>query len=128
MSKCSFKYFLRHAIVTQPTYMCEFKLLRSPSPPIETLAAVVVNPADGSAILHESFTLHCEVTGNVSNIQWWRNDQLISTDNTTVFKNGNKTLILNPVQHSDNGAYQCQVFNGSSNITSSIYKVEINCK
>ncbi|XP_070691302.1 hemicentin-1-like [Pempheris klunzingeri] len=90
------------------------------------LAAVVVNHTGGPAILHEPFSLHCEVTGSVSNIQWWRNGQLISADNTTVFEMENKTLILNPVQHSDNGDYQCQAFNAVSNMTSSPYTVEVN--
>ncbi|XP_070767908.1 carcinoembryonic antigen-related cell adhesion molecule 1 [Enoplosus armatus] len=93
---------------------------------LEPLAAVVVNRTDGPAILHEPFTLHCEVTGSADNIQWWRNGQFISADNTTVFGMGNKTLILNPVQHSDKGDYQCKAFNSVSNMTSSRHTVEVN--
>ncbi len=95
---------------------------------IEPIVAVVVNHTGGPAILHGSFTLHCEVTGPVESIQWWMNGQLISTDNTTYFGMDNKTLILNPVQHSDNGNYQCQAFNSVSNMTSSPYTVDVNCK
>lgn len=72
--------------------------------------------------------MHCEVIGSVDSIHWFRNGQLISADNTTVFNMGNKTIILNPVQHSDNGDYECQAFNYVSNRTSSPYTVEVYCK
>ncbi|XP_042279318.1 hemicentin-1-like [Thunnus maccoyii] len=92
----------------------------------EPIAAAVVNHTGGPAIHDEPFTLHCEVTGSVDYIQWWRNGQLISADNTTVFDMGNKTLILHPVQMSDGGDYQCQALNAVSNMTSSPYTVEVN--
>lgn len=88
----------------------------------------MVNNAGGPAILNKSFTLQCEVTGSVDYIQWWRNDQPISADNTTMFDMENKTLTLNPVQLSDRGDYLCQAFNDVSNMTSSPYIVEVNCK
>ncbi|KAI3361185.1 hypothetical protein L3Q82_013381, partial [Scortum barcoo] len=93
---------------------------------MEPLVAVVVNHTGAPAILQELFTLNCEVTGPAESIQWWRNGQLISADNTTNFDTGNKTLILYAVQHSDNGNYQCLAFNSVSNITSSPYTVEVN--
>lgn len=93
---------------------------------VAPIAAVVVNHTGGPVILHESLTLHCEVTGSVTSIQWWRNGQLITADNTTAFDMNNKTLILNPVQRSDNGDYRCQAFNAVSNMTSSPYTVVVN--
>ncbi|XP_076593549.1 carcinoembryonic antigen-related cell adhesion molecule 1 [Chaetodon auriga] len=90
------------------------------------LAAVVVNHTGGPAILDEPFTMHCEVTRSPDAIQWWRNGQLLSADNTTVFTMDNKTLTLNPVQHSDNGGFQCKAFNYVSNLTSSLYTVVVN--
>lgn len=90
------------------------------------IAAVVVNHTGGPAILNESFTLHCEVTGTVDNIHWWRNGELISADNTTILDMSNNTLTLNPVQQSDNGDYQCQAFNSVSNLTSSSYTLKVN--
>ncbi|XP_041797830.1 carcinoembryonic antigen-related cell adhesion molecule 1 [Chelmon rostratus] len=90
------------------------------------LAAVVVNHTGGPAILNEPFTLHCEVTGSPDTVQWWRNGQLLSADNTTVFTMDNKTLTLNPVQLSDDGDYQCKAFNYVSNLTSSLYTVKVN--
>ncbi|CAK6977090.1 hemicentin-1-like [Scomber scombrus] len=92
----------------------------------DPIAAAVVNNTGGPAILNKSFTLQCEVTGSVDYIQWWRNGQPISADNTTVFDMENKTLTLNPVQFSDRGDYQCQASNDVSNMTSSPYIVEVN--
>lgn len=92
---------------------------------LDPLTAVVVKQSDGPAILHEPFTLQCEVTGSADSIQWWRNGQFISADNTTVFDMNNRTLILNPVQYSDSGYYKCQAFNSVSNMTSSPYIVEV---
>ncbi|XP_069560020.1 carcinoembryonic antigen-related cell adhesion molecule 1 [Brachyistius frenatus] len=93
---------------------------------LDPLTAVVVNHTSGPAILHEPFTLRCEVTGSVDSIQWWKNGSLIFADNTTVFRMNNKMLTLNPVQHSDGGDYQCQAFNYVSNMTSSPYTVKVN--
>ncbi|KAG8009939.1 Hemicentin-1 [Nibea albiflora] len=93
---------------------------------LEPIAAVVVNHTGGPAILHHPFTLRCEVTGAVDYVQWLKNGQLISADNTTTFSMDNKTLNLNPVQHSDNGDYQCRAFNYVSNMTSSPYTVKVN--
>ncbi|XP_040899707.1 hemicentin-1-like [Toxotes jaculatrix] len=91
---------------------------------LDPLHSAEVN-STGPAILHNPFTLHCEVTGPVERIQWWKDSWLISPDNTTLFEMDNKTLILNPLQHSDNGDYMCQAFNSVSNITSSPYKVAV---
>lgn len=93
---------------------------------LDPITAIMVNRTGGPAILHDSFTLRCEVTGSVDSIQWWKNGHLIHADNTTVFGMANKTLTINPVQHSDNGSYQCQAFNYVSNMTSSPYMVEVN--
>ncbi|KAM4580567.1 carcinoembryonic antigen-related cell adhesion molecule 1 isoform 2-T2 [Odontesthes bonariensis] len=89
------------------------------------VTAVVISRTSGPAILHESFTLKCEVTGRVDSIQWWRNDQQISADNRVDF-GINKTLTLNPVQHSDGGRYSCRAFNSVSNMTSSPFEVQVN--
>ncbi|XP_059195083.1 hemicentin-1-like, partial [Centropristis striata] len=90
----------------------------------EKIVAVVVDHTGGPAILNESFSMTCEVVGTVGSIQWWRNGQLITADNTT--GQHNKTLILFPVQLSDHGDYQCQAFNSVGNMTSSPYTVEVN--
>ncbi|KAF1388153.1 hypothetical protein PFLUV_G00087260 [Perca fluviatilis] len=91
---------------------------------LEPIVAVVVNHTGGPVILHERLILNCEVTGVVASIQWWRNGQRITADNTTQINN--KTLIILSVQLSDNGNYQCQAFNSVSNMTSSPYTVQVN--
>uniref|UniRef100_A0A3Q3XCZ4 Ig-like domain-containing protein n=1 Tax=Mola mola TaxID=94237 RepID=A0A3Q3XCZ4_MOLML len=73
-----------------------------------------------------SLKMHCAVTGSVDSIHWFRNGQLISPDNRTLFEDGNKTVIINLVQLSDEGDYQCQAFNYVSNVTSSPYRVQVN--
>lgn len=88
----------------------------------------MVNHTDGPAIVNETFTLRCEVNGSVDRIQWWRNGHLIYPNDTIVFDMNNKTMTFDPVQHSDNGYYQCQAFNAVSNMTSSPYHLEVNCK
>ncbi|GAA6229631.1 carcinoembryonic antigen-related cell adhesion molecule 5-like [Lates japonicus] len=92
---------------------------------LDPLEVVVVNHTGGPPILHEPFTLHCEVTGTVDRIQWWRNWQLISPNDTIIFNMNNKTMTFNPVQYSDNGQYRCQAFNSVSNMTSSPYTVDV---
>uniref|UniRef100_A0AAQ5X1Q8 Ig-like domain-containing protein n=1 Tax=Amphiprion ocellaris TaxID=80972 RepID=A0AAQ5X1Q8_AMPOC len=95
---------------------------------IDPITAVVVKPTSGPAMLHEPFTLQCEVAGSADTILWWMNGQPISADNATVFGMNNKTLTLNSVQPSDNGHYKCQAFNSVSNMTSSPYTVNVICK
>ncbi|XP_035479023.1 carcinoembryonic antigen-related cell adhesion molecule 1 [Scophthalmus maximus] len=92
---------------------------------LDPLESVEVNNTGGAAIVNESFTLHCDVTGTVDRIQWWRNWHVIIPDNTTIFDMDNKTLTLDPVQHSDAGNYKCQAFNSVSNMTSSPYNVVV---
>ncbi|KAK9514052.1 hypothetical protein VZT92_027541 [Zoarces viviparus] len=93
---------------------------------MEPIAAVVVNHTGGPVILHEPLSLHCEVTGPLASIQWRRNGQLITADNTTFFDMNTTTLTITQVQLSDNGDYQCQAFNSVSNMTSSPYTVNVN--
>uniref|UniRef100_A0A8C2ZKQ0 Ig-like domain-containing protein n=1 Tax=Cyclopterus lumpus TaxID=8103 RepID=A0A8C2ZKQ0_CYCLU len=92
---------------------------------MEPIAAVVVKYTGGPVIVHEPLSLSCEVTGSVDRIQWWRNHQLITADNTTFFDMNNKTLNITHVQLSQDGYYQCQAFNSVSNMTSSPYTVDI---
>ncbi|XP_058503808.1 carcinoembryonic antigen-related cell adhesion molecule 5-like [Solea solea] len=93
---------------------------------LDPLESVEVNNTGGPAILDKSFSLHCDVLGSVDRVQWWQNWQLLMPDSTTTFSMNNKTLTLNPVQHSDNGNYKCQAFNSVSNLTSSPYTVQVN--
>ncbi|XP_030606030.1 carcinoembryonic antigen-related cell adhesion molecule 5-like [Archocentrus centrarchus] len=91
---------------------------------IDPVTAMVVSHAP--AILGETFSLLCEVTGTADIIIWWRNGHLISADNEATFSMDNKTLTLNPVLLSHGGNYQCQAFNSVSNMTSDSYTVTVN--
>ncbi|XP_065813952.1 hemicentin-1 [Labrus bergylta] len=93
---------------------------------VEPLGAVLLNNTGGPAIQDGTLTLHCEVTGSVTLIQWYRNGQVLSADTSTMFDMGNKTLMLNPVKLSDKGEYQCEAFNEVSMVNSSSYTVEVN--
>lgn len=104
------------------------KSLPFPFPPVAPISAVVVEAIGEQAIQHKSFTLHCEVTGLVDYIKWWKNSKIVVSSNRTVLDMDNKTLTLTSVQYSDIGDYQCQAFNAVSNMTSSPYTPRINCK
>lgn len=98
------------------------------SPLLDPLTTVAVIQTGGPATLYEPFTLSCEVPEPAETILWWKDDCLISVDNTTIFDMTNKTLTLSSAQLSDNGNYQCQAFNYVSNVTSSPYELQVNCK
>lgn len=66
--------------------------------------------------------------GHVDSIYWFRNSQLVSSDNTAKLMADNRTLSFSRVQHSDEGDYYCQAFNYVSNMTSSSYTLQVNCK
>uniref|UniRef100_A0A4W5QPU2 Ig-like domain-containing protein n=1 Tax=Hucho hucho TaxID=62062 RepID=A0A4W5QPU2_9TELE len=91
-------------------------------------ATVIVTKCHIPPILDQLFTLRCEVTGPVDYIHWLMNGQLISKNNRTFFSTGNKTMVINPIQLSDNGEYICEAFNAVSNLTSMAYKLVVNCE
>uniref|UniRef100_A0A8C7IT90 Ig-like domain-containing protein n=2 Tax=Oncorhynchus kisutch TaxID=8019 RepID=A0A8C7IT90_ONCKI len=93
---------------------------------VEPISAVSLNRDGKPPILDQSFTLRCEVTGPVDYIHWLMNGQLISLNNRTFFSTGNKTMVINPIQFSDNGEYLCEAFNAVSNLTSMTYKLVVN--
>ncbi|XP_071025280.1 hemicentin-1-like [Oncorhynchus clarkii lewisi] len=93
---------------------------------VEPISAVSLNRDGKPPILDQSFTLRCEVTGPVDYIHWLMNGQLISLNNRTFFSTGNKTMVINPIQLSDNGEYLCEAFNAVSNLTSMTYKLVVN--
>nr|XP_046157426.1 carcinoembryonic antigen-related cell adhesion molecule 5-like [Oncorhynchus gorbuscha] len=92
----------------------------------QPISAVSLNRVGKPPILDQSFTLRCEVTEPVYYIYWLMNGQLISLNNRTFFSTGNKTMVINPIQFSDNGEYLCEAFNAVSNLTSMTYKLVVN--
>nr|XP_029537447.1 carcinoembryonic antigen-related cell adhesion molecule 5-like [Oncorhynchus nerka] len=95
---------------------------------VEPISAVSLNRDGKPPILDQSFTLRCEVTGPVNYIIWLMNGQLISLNNRTFFSTDNNTMVINPIQFSDNGEYLCEAFNAVSNLTSIAYNHVSNHK
>eukprot|EP00063_Salmo_salar_P081991 XP_014056826.1 PREDICTED: hemicentin-2-like isoform X3 [Salmo salar] len=93
---------------------------------VEPISAVSLNRDGKPPILDQSFTLRCEVTGPVDYIIWLMNGQLISLNNRTFFSTDNNTMVINPIQFSDNGEYLCEAFNAVSNLTSIAYTHVVN--
>lgn len=91
---------------------------------VKPIEAVHVNKTSGPTIAGETLTLHCEVTGSVTRIKWWKNQLNISTDSSTILVN--QTLTLLPVHLSDGGEYQCEAFNEVSSKMSSPFIVTVN--
>uniref|UniRef100_A0A3Q2QEN8 Hemicentin-1 n=1 Tax=Fundulus heteroclitus TaxID=8078 RepID=A0A3Q2QEN8_FUNHE len=93
---------------------------------MDPITVVVISFTNGPAVLDETFTLQCEVTGPVGSIHWEKNGHPVAPNMTTVFGMDNKTLTLSAVQHSDGGQYQCHAFNLVSNMSSGPFDVQIN--
>jgi CD209 antigen/hemicentin len=79
-------------------------------------------------ILNERFSLTCETAGTVYSIHWMKNGLPLYADNRTDFSMNNNTLTFNYVQDSDIGDYQCSASNPLSNMTSSNYRLIVNCE
>ncbi|XP_041650193.1 carcinoembryonic antigen-related cell adhesion molecule 1 [Cheilinus undulatus] len=92
---------------------------------IDPLTAAMVSIKGEPATLGGMLTLHCEVNGSVTMVKWWKGNQLISTDNSTMINMTEKTLTLNPVKLSDKGEYKCTAGNEVSNVTSSPFPVKV---
>jgi CD209 antigen/hemicentin len=79
-------------------------------------------------ILKERFSLTCGTAGTVYSIQWMRNGWPLYADNRTDFSMNSNTLTFNSLQDSDNGDYQCSASNPLSNMTSTEYRLIVNCE
>lgn len=75
-----------------------------------------------------SYTLTCNVTGSVDNIYWMKDWMPLQADNRKVFMMDNKTVKFVSVERSDAGNYSCMAVNSFGNMTSSLYKLVVNCK
>ncbi|CAB1333914.1 unnamed protein product, partial [Coregonus sp. 'balchen'] len=90
---------------------------------IAPVTMTMVKVIGAKPILNERFSLTCETAGTIYSIQWMRNGWPLYADNRTNFSMNNNTLTFNPVQHSDNGDYQCSASNPLSNMTSPDYRL-----
>ncbi|XP_041757767.1 carcinoembryonic antigen-related cell adhesion molecule 1-like [Coregonus clupeaformis] len=93
---------------------------------VAPVTMTMVKVIGAKPILNERFSLTCETAGTIYSIQWMRNGWPLYADNRTNFSMNNNTLTFNPVQHSDNGDYQCSASNPLSNMTSPDYRLTVN--
>ena len=87
---------------------------------------MAVSRAGGPVILGQSVTLSCDVNGSVESISWWKNGTAVMPHNMT--SPSNRSLTLDPVTKKDAADYKCQALNFVSNMTSSPYRLIVNCK
>ncbi|XP_076135974.1 hemicentin-1-like [Alosa pseudoharengus] len=93
---------------------------------IDPISAVMIMEGE-PPILNMTFTLSCNVTGPVDFIHWMINSSSYLQSNDRIyFSNGNRTLTFKPVDHSDNGGYQCVAMNAVSKQNSSEYMLMVN--
>ncbi|XP_041962009.1 hemicentin-1-like isoform X2 [Alosa sapidissima] len=93
---------------------------------IDPISAVMIMEGK-PPILNMTFTLSCNVTGPVDFIHWMINSSSYLQSNDRIyFSNGNRTLTFKPVDHCDNGDYQCVAMNAVSKLNSSEYMLMVN--
>ncbi|XP_071000148.1 hemicentin-2-like [Oncorhynchus clarkii lewisi] len=95
---------------------------------VATVTMTMVKVVGAQPILNERFFLTCGTAGTVYSIQWMRNGWPLYADNRTDFSMNNNTLTFNSLKHSDNGDYQCSASNPLSNMTSTEYRLIVNCE
>lgn len=90
-------------------------------------AATITSPTATLIAGISSTTLTCEAAGNISSIQWIKDGLPLCPSNNITFSVDNRTVHLSPVQHIDNGEYDCLVSNPVSNQTAS-HNLTVNCE
>ncbi|XP_056619313.1 carcinoembryonic antigen-related cell adhesion molecule 1 [Triplophysa dalaica] len=90
------------------------------------ISSVTVNFNNRQPVLNQTFTLTCNVNGDVSSIHWRKNSTHLLPNNRTTLSNNNSTLTINTVALSDGGQYQCAARNPVSNMTSVAYNLAVN--
>ena len=98
------------------------------SPITAPITHVQIDTPLKSPIEGQSYSMNCNVTGPFDHVDWWKDGLLMSSNNRTNFDSNNRTVIINPIQHSDMGDYKCKAMNAVSNMTSSAYSLVVNCE
>ncbi|XP_058866612.1 carcinoembryonic antigen-related cell adhesion molecule 20-like [Acipenser ruthenus] len=94
----------------------------------EPITNVKVEPNPAQPIANQTLKLACQVLGSqiVSSRFWLKDGQpLVPTDRITVSVNSS-VVSLNKVLQSDNGEYQCKANGPVNEVTSAVYKLEVN--
>nr|XP_055065809.1 carcinoembryonic antigen-related cell adhesion molecule 1 [Misgurnus anguillicaudatus] len=93
---------------------------------IVPISAVTVNINNQQPVFNQSFTLTCNIVGDVSSIQWMKNGLPLYANSRITFSSTNSTLSFNPLNLNDGGQYQCAARNLVSNMTSMPYNLTVN--
>ncbi|KAK1155149.1 carcinoembryonic antigen-related cell adhesion molecule 5-like isoform X1 [Acipenser oxyrinchus oxyrinchus] len=94
----------------------------------EPITNVNVKPSLAQPIANQTLKLTCEVLGSqiVSSRLWLKDGQPLSTSDRITFSVDSSVVSFNPVLQSDNGEYQCKASNPVSEVTSAVYRLEVN--
>ncbi|KAK1155147.1 carcinoembryonic antigen-related cell adhesion molecule 5-like, partial [Acipenser oxyrinchus oxyrinchus] len=95
---------------------------------IAPIANINVKPTPAQPIENNTFSLTCNVTGTADSRLWWKDDQPLSTTERITLSGDNSTVSFNPVLQSDNGTYQCTASDPVSQLNSTGYRLDVNCK
>ncbi|XP_073667727.1 carcinoembryonic antigen-related cell adhesion molecule 1 isoform X2 [Paramisgurnus dabryanus] len=93
---------------------------------IVPISAITVTINNQQPVFNQSFTLTCNIVGDVSSIQWMKNGLPLYANSRITFSSTNSTLSFNPLNLNDGGQYQCAVRNLVSNMTSMPYNLTVN--
>ncbi|XP_041081769.1 carcinoembryonic antigen-related cell adhesion molecule 20-like isoform X1 [Polyodon spathula] len=94
----------------------------------EPITNVNVKPNPAQPIENQALKLTCQVFGSqiVSSSLWLKDGQpLVPSDRITLSVDSS-VVSFNPVLQSDNGEYQCKAYSPVSEVTSAVYRLEVN--
>ncbi|RXN28127.1 carcinoembryonic antigen-related cell adhesion molecule 20-like protein [Labeo rohita] len=68
----------------------------------------------------ESANITSDGAGNITSVQWMKDNSPLSPSNSIIFSSDNRLVSISPVQRSDSGEYQCTYINPVSSETAKL--------
>ncbi|XP_072536669.1 carcinoembryonic antigen-related cell adhesion molecule 1 [Salminus brasiliensis] len=90
------------------------------------ISSVVVTPSMSIPLASKVLQLFCNVTGSYDSIAWLKNNQTFTPTTAATVSEDNTTVTFQPLQISDDGAYQCVATNIFRKHASEPYKLTAN--
>ncbi len=87
----------------------------------------LIGPEESLIEGESSANFSSEGTGNISSVQWMKDNSPLSPSNSIIFSSDNRSVSISPVQRSDSGEYQCTYRNPVSSGTEKLSLI-INCE